>query len=76
MYQLIIMLLSILVPAAVIGIIVWAVLWPYIKVWEENIKVSPKMTTLRAIVGFWFILLATAYLVLGSDMMSFLVSLL
>ena len=76
MYQLITMLLSILVPAAVIGIIVWAVLWPYIKVWEENIKVSPKMTTLRAIVGFWFILLATAYLVLGSDMMSFLVSLL
>ena len=76
MYQLIIMLLSILVPAAVIGIIVWALLWPYLKVWEENIKVSPKMTTLRAIVGFWFILLATAYLVLGSDMMSFLVSLL
>ena len=76
MYQLITTLLLILVPAAVIGIIVWAVLWPYIKVWEENIKVSPKMTTLRAIVGFWFILLATAYLVLGSDMMSFLVSLL
>ena len=76
MYQLITILLSILVPAAVIGIIVWALLWPYLKVWEENIKVSPKMTTLRAIVGFWFILLATAYLVLGSDMMSFLVSLL
>ena len=76
MYQLITMLLSILVPAAVIGIIVWALLWPYLKVWEENIKVSPKMTSLRAIVGFWFILLATAYLVLGSDMMSFLVSLL
>ena len=76
MYQLITMLLSILVPAAVIGIIVWAVLWPYIKVWEENFKVSPKMTTLRAIVGFWTIFIAIAYLVLGSDMMGFLVPLL